>query len=218
MMNMNEKYYERTEKNNEKSQEIIQGFKKLKQKFEEMYPNLKRIDSPTENDIYDFGILGKYSKQQINLTEKDSKNDKEKLIQEKYDLIKPNLDNIYTELLDFLLFDTIDLGMQFWLDKMGNIAPFIDKDKLPENKEELYSFTVDRDEFDKLGTLKYFSKYLPYINLEKLKNDSKAEYLEIDNETSDGWTCFQFSSDKGIFFSSIVVYIDDKGNFADIQS
>ena len=140
------------------------------------------------------------------------------MIQEKYDLIKPNLDNIYTELLDFLLFDTIDLGMQFWLDKMGNIAPFIDKDKLPENKEELYSFTVDRDEFDKLGTLKYFSKYLPYINLEKLKNDSKAEYLEIDNETSDGWTCFQFSSDKGIFFSSIVVYIDDKGNFADIQS
>ena len=60
MMNMNEKYYERTEKNNEKSQEIIQGFKKLKQKFEEMYPNLKRIDSPTENDIYDFGILVKY--------------------------------------------------------------------------------------------------------------------------------------------------------------
>ena len=77
----------------------------------------------------------------------------------------------------------------------------------------------DNDKLDKLiNELKYYEKYLPYINLEKLKIDSKGEYLEIDNETSDGWISFQFSSDKGIFFNSIVVDIDDNGNFANIQS
>lgn len=193
---------------------IQEEFNKLHQKYDNLFKN-NNID---KQDIYDFEILGNYSKNQIKLTVALPDEEKEKLIQEKYTLIKKNLDIIFKELLDFILFDIIDFGMQFWLDKFGDIAPFIDKEKLPANLEELKSFVIDRNEYEKLGTLKYYEKYLPYINLEKLKIDSKGEYLEIDNETSDGWISFQFSSDKGIFFNSIVVDIDDNGNFANIQS